>query len=108
MRWRRSILPGAWIALTLVSACVTGRARNATAVQEADGSYAAALRHASPDSAGYDPDRAAQLLTTFIDRFPTDRRRAEAADRLALLNEIRALRHELQALKAIDLGRPPR
>jgi hypothetical protein len=98
----------AWIALTLASACAATVTRASSAPDNADALYHAALLPASPDQPAYDPDRAAHLLAEFIERFPSDRRRHDAAGRLALLNEVRALRAELRALKAIDLARPPR
>jgi hypothetical protein len=108
MRIFRPLFAIVWIGLTLTSACATAGARAPRPASEADAQYQAALVHASPDLPAYDPDRAAELLAAFIDRFPADARRGEAADRLALLNEVRALRAELRALKAIDLARPPR
>lgn len=108
MSIRRPLVVIAWIGVTLTSACATAGAHTSSPVREPDALYRSALLHASPDRPAYDPDRAAELLATFIERFPADARRGEAADRLALLNEIRALRGELRALKAIDLARPPR
>jgi hypothetical protein len=108
MSIRRLLVVIAWIGLTLASACATAGARTSRPASESDALFHAALSHASPDRPTYDPDRAADLLATFIERFPDDARRGDAADRLALLNEIRALRAELRALKAIDLARPPR
>ena len=70
--------------------------------------YQAALLHATPGRPTYDPDRAAELLSAFLGRFPADPRRRDASDRLALVNEVRLLRAELRALKEIDLARPPR
>ena len=98
----------AWIALTLAPACAATATRASSPSGDADAMYQAALLHASPDQPAYDPDRAAHLLGEFIERFPSDRRRDDAAGRLALVNEVRALRAELRALKAIDLARPPR
>ena len=104
----RSLFVIVWIGLALTSACATAAARSSRPASEPDALYHAALLHASPDRPIYDPDRAAELFATFIERFPRDARHGEAAERLALLNEIRALRAELRALKAIDLARPPR
>ena len=83
-------------------------ARDTTRSWHPDALYEAAMLHASPEGTSYDPDRAADLLSAFIERFPADTRRSDAAARLALVNEIRALRAELRAFKAIDLARPPR
>lgn len=113
-----------WLILALTSACATsavqqhvapGRSEDATAVGARDATlswdpdalYEAAAFHASPGRPTYDPDRAAELLSVFIERFPSDARRRDASERLALVNEVRALRAELRALKAIDLARPP-
>lgn len=73
-----------------------------------DALFQAALLHAAPSRPTYDPDRAAELLSAFVERFPTDPRRREASDRLALVNEVRLLRAELRALREIDLARLPR
>lgn len=108
MSIRRSLVVIAWIGLTLTSACVSAGARRSMPASEPDALYQSALLYSSPDRPAYDPDRAAELLSAFIERFPADARRGEAADRLALLNEVRALQAELRALKAIDLARPPR
>ena len=113
------------VAAALTSACAApavrpnlpvGAAADANALLARDTSlswnsdvlYQAAVLHASPGHPAYDPDRAAELLTAFGERFPTDPRRREASERLALVNEVRSLRAELRALKAIDLARPPR
>lgn len=93
----------AWLAL----ACATARPVPSLA-READALHAAAMQHAAPERATYDPARAAELLQLFLDRFPTDPRISFARERLALVSEIAALRAELHALKAIDLQRPPR
>ena len=82
--------------------------RDTTRSWNPDSLYQAAVLHASPERPTYDPDRAADLLSAFVERFPADTRRSDAAARLALVNEIRALRAELRAFKAIDLARPPR
>jgi hypothetical protein len=108
MSVRRSLRRVVCIGLTFASACATAGTRTSSPSPAADTLYHAALLHASPDKSTYDPDRAAELLTAFIERFPSDRRRGDAAARLALVNEVRALRAELRALKAIDLARPPR
>ena len=81
---------------------------DSTSPPNADALYGAAVLHASPDRGSWDPDRAARLFVLFLEQYPADPRRAEATDRLALVNEVRALRAELRALKAIDLARPPR
>lgn len=96
------------LALLLASACATAGRGRVAQPREQDALYHAALVHASPDQPTYDPDRAAELLASFIERFPSDSRRDDASARLALVNEVRALRAELRALKAIDLARPPR
>lgn len=96
-----------WFGVALTSACATAVTRPPSPVIDADALYRAALLHASPNRPGYDADRAAELLASFIEQFPSDRRRDDVADRLALVNEVRALRAELRALKAIDLARPP-
>lgn len=96
------------LALASASACATALAGTSTPARESDALYRTALLHASPGRPTYDPDRAAELLAAFIERFPMDPRRPDAGERLALVNEIRSLRAELRALKAIDLARPPR
>jgi hypothetical protein len=124
MRRRRAFPIGLCVTLVLTSACATSAfqghgtvghedaaavfARDTALSWNPDALYSAAKLHASPDRSTYDPDRAAELLATFIERFPTDPRRRDASDRLALVNEVRSLRAELRALKAIDLARPPR
>lgn len=75
---------------------------------EADALHADATRYASPEQDAYDPERGTALLQLFVDRYPGDARRPEALRHLALMKEIVALRAELRALKAIDLGRSPR
>ncbi len=107
MNPRRSLFI-AWFGVTLTSACATALTRASKPLIDADATYHAALLHASPNKPGYDPDRAAELLASFIEQFPSDRRRDDVADRLALVNDVRALRAELRALKAVDLARPPR
>ena len=74
----------------------------------ADALHADAMRYVSPEGDLYDPERAAELLQQFLERFPRDGRAAPVRQRLALVSEIVALRAELRALKAIDLGRSPR
>ena len=74
----------------------------------ADALHADAMRYASPERDVYDPEKGAALLQLFVDRFPADGRREDALRQLALVKEIVALRAELRALKAIDLGRAPR
>lgn len=96
----------AWLGIAFSSACASASGRSRTDM--ADTLYRAALLHASPHRPTYDPDRAAELLSAFIERFPLDSRRSDAADRLALVNEVRSLRAELRGVKAIDLARPPR
>jgi hypothetical protein len=103
---RRASLVAAWIGLTFSVACAS--IRRAGPESDADALYRTAALHSSPHRPTYDPDRAAELLSAFIERFPLDPRRPEAADRLALVNEVRLLRAELRDLKAIDLARPPR
>lgn len=122
---KRSLSIGLCLGVTLTSACATsafqrqvavGRyedaavafARDTSLSWNPDALYAAAMLHASPDLPTYDPDRAANLLSAFIERFSSDPRRRDASERLALVNEVRTLRAELRALKAIDLARPPR
>jgi hypothetical protein len=85
-----------------------GLGRDTTMPWHPDTLYEAALLHAVPGRATFNPDRSADLLAAFIERFPSDSRRRDATDRLALLNEVRSLRAELRAVKAIDLARPPR
>lgn len=98
-----TVLAVGWFAI----ACASARPPLSLA-RDADASHAAAMLHALPDRDTYDPERAAELLQAFLDRFPTDRRAADVRDRLALVSEIVALRAELRALKAIDLARRPR
>ena len=74
---------------------------------EADALHADAVLYASPERDDFDPERGAALLELFVDRYPADVRRGEALRQLALVKEIVALRAELRALKAIDLGRSP-
>jgi hypothetical protein len=76
-------------------------------LRDRDALLRAAALHAVPERPTYDPDRAAVLLETFIAQFGDDPRRDDATARLALLNEIRALRRELQALKEIDFRTRP-
>lgn len=121
----RALIMAAWLGAAAASACATPAfrqhvsvghdddagatfTRDTTRSWNPDSLYQAAVLHASPERTTYDPDRAADLLSAFVERFPADTRRSDAAARLALVNEIRALRAELRAFKAIDLARPPR
>ena len=117
---RRSVHAAGIFAVVTVTACATpGAPRidglaapgqqhpDSVLARDEAALYRAALAHASPGSASYDVERAIALLETHIGRYPASRHRADAAARLALLHEIRALRLELQELKDIDLGRRP-
>ncbi|MGH7637487.1 MAG: hypothetical protein ACREOK_07530 [Gemmatimonadaceae bacterium] len=95
----------AWFA----AACAgTHPATSFTKDGEADALHAEAVLYASPERDAFDPERGAALLQLFVDRYPADVRRPDALRQLALVKEIVALRAELRALKAIDLGRSPR
>lgn len=78
-------------------------ASDTTLLKDPDALYAAGVLFGSPDRATYDPERAADLLEQLITRFPNSRHRGPSVERLALLNEIRELRLELERLKDIDL-----
>jgi hypothetical protein len=106
--------------LVAVSACATSRfdrhvsggqwtaaaeafANDSTLLGDPQALYHAGMLHSIPGRDTYDVDRAGQLLELLLNRFPGTRYRDAAIERLALVNEIRALRAELQSLKEIDL-----
>jgi len=76
-------------------------------VRNADTLYRAAMMSGVPGRQDYDVERAIALLEEYIGRYPSASNRQSAAERLALLHEIRSLRLELQTLKDIDMGRRP-
>ncbi|HSM08860.1 MAG TPA: hypothetical protein VLA33_07560 [Gemmatimonadota bacterium] len=76
--------------------------------------YHAALAAAHAGHPAHDPDRATELFGRLLERHPDTEHRFEAEvylDVLARERELRAtvrrLDHELQQLKAIDLGQAP-
>ena len=106
------------IVLAILAAACGGRAEPANApapvevhdsvlVRDELALYRAAVAHSVPGQPDYDVERAIFLFEEFVGRFPAAAEREAAAERLALLHEIRALRLHLQALKEIDLRRRP-
>jgi len=77
-------------------------ASDTTLLKDPDALYAAGVLFGTPGRETYDPDRGADLLEQLLARFPDARHRTAAVERLALLNEIRGLRLELERLKEVD------
>ena len=98
--FRQMILEQRWVD------AVQSFERDSATLEGPDALWDAALLFATPSRASYDPSRAVGLLELFVQRYPGHRQRDAAEERLALLREVVALRHELRQLKAIDLSRP--
>ena len=94
-------------ALPRVADSVAVIAADSAIANSADALYGAGLKYGTPGQPSYDPERGVAALQQFVALYPRDRRSPAAQERLALLEEIRALRQELEALKAIDLRRHP-
>ena len=113
-----ALSPGASIEERLLAADYEGvlaiYAADSTLHYHEDATYRAALAAAMSGHPAHDPALAARLLNRLLERHPDTERRFEIEVYLDVLGrerehnaKIRRLDHELQQLKAIDLGQAP-